>query len=119
GRNDFVYAMPGPVSTINPTGPGMSDLNVTSAWEPAYETLVDFYWPIHLADTKKILAKSGVTGLVKPLLASSWEVSSDAKTYRFHLRKGVKSQYGNVFSADDVVWSIQKVFAAAATGRFV
>ncbi|RQW81390.1 MAG: ABC transporter substrate-binding protein [Methanothrix sp.] len=37
-----------------------------------------------------------------PDLASSWEVSPDAKTYTFHLKKGIKWQDGQDFSAEDV-----------------
>lgn len=37
-----------------------------------------------------------------PDLASSWEVSPDAKTYTFHLKKGIKWQDGKDFSAEDV-----------------
>ncbi|MCI1232610.1 MAG: ABC transporter substrate-binding protein [Bifidobacterium tibiigranuli] len=35
-------------------------------------------------------------------------VSDGGKTYTFHLRKGVKSQAGNPFTAQDVYWSLQR-----------
>ncbi|GAA4680854.1 hypothetical protein GCM10025780_27710 [Frondihabitans cladoniiphilus] len=45
-----------------------------------------------------------------PSLATSYDISSDQKTLTFHLRKGVVSQEGNPFTADDVVWSFQQKF---------
>lgn len=39
----------------------------------------------------------------EPVLAQSWEVLPDQKTYRFHLRPGVVWQDGQFFSADDVL----------------
>jgi peptide/nickel transport system substrate-binding protein len=44
---------------------------------------------------------------VEPALASSWE-QPDPKTWRFHLRQGVKFQGGEPFTADDVVFSYQR-----------
>jgi peptide/nickel transport system substrate-binding protein len=41
-------------------------------------------------------------------LAESWE-QLDAKTVRFHLRKGVKFHSGNPFTADDVVWTYNRI----------
>src|SRR4051812_38356444 len=41
---------------------------------------------------------------LEPALAESWE-QPDSTTYRFHLRKGVKFQEGQPFTADDVVFS--------------
>ena len=43
--------------------------------------------------------------LVKPALAESWE-TPDAKTWIWHLRKGVKFHDGNEVTADDVKYSI-------------
>jgi peptide/nickel transport system substrate-binding protein len=39
------------------------------------------------------------------LLADSWEVSPDAKTYTFHLKQGIKFASGNPLTANDVVFS--------------
>ena len=41
-------------------------------------------------------------------LAESWEQVND-KTVRFHLRKGVKFHSGNDFTADDVVWTVNRL----------
>ena len=45
---------------------------------------------------------------IQPALAESWEVLEPTK-WRFHLRKGVKFHNGNDFTADDVVFSAERV----------
>jgi ABC-type transport system substrate-binding protein len=45
---------------------------------------------------------------VRPLLAESWEVSPDGKTYTFKLRKDVKFCDGRPMTAEDVVYSIKR-----------
>ncbi len=47
-------------------------------------------------------------GSFEPRLAETWEVV-DATTTRFHLRKGVKFHSGNDFTADDVVFTIERL----------
>ena len=44
---------------------------------------------------------------VEPALAERWE-NPDPRTWRFHLRHGVKFQEGQPFTADDVVFSYQR-----------
>ena len=39
------------------------------------------------------------------LLADTWEVTPDAKTYTFHLKKGIQFASGNPVTANDVVFS--------------
>lgn len=42
----------------------------------------------------------------KPLLAESWDISVDGKTYTFHLRKNLKFHDGTPLTANDVKFSI-------------
>ncbi len=44
----------------------------------------------------------------EPRLAEKWERVDDT-TYRFHLREGVKFHSGNEMTADDVVWTFERL----------
>jgi peptide/nickel transport system substrate-binding protein len=45
----------------------------------------------------------------KPCLAESWEASTDAMTWTFHLRHGVKFHDGSELTAEDVVFSMERM----------
>ena len=47
--------------------------------------------------------------VVKPRLATSWEISKDGKTYTFKLRPGVKFSSGNPLTANDVRFSLRRL----------
>ena len=47
--------------------------------------------------------------VVKPRLATSWEISKDGKTYTFKLRPGVKFSSGNPLTAQDVRFSLRRL----------
>jgi peptide/nickel transport system substrate-binding protein len=55
------------------------------------------------------LVKLDQDGEIVPLLASEWEVSDDNTTYTFTLREGVTFTNGAEFTAEDVVFSIERV----------
>jgi ABC-type transport system substrate-binding protein len=42
---------------------------------------------------------------IKPRMAESWDISSDATTFTFHLRKDIKWHDGTPFTAKDVVYT--------------
>ena len=50
-----------------------------------------------------------------PTLAVSWKVLNDT-TWEFKLRKGVKFHNGNPFTADDVVWSFDRIQNSKKSG---
>ena len=55
----------------------------------------------------------------EPRLAERVESSNDGKTLTFHLRKGVKSEFGNEFTAADVKWSWDRTFALNTAGMWM
>ncbi|GAC1353776.1 MAG: ABC transporter substrate-binding protein [Herpetosiphon sp.] len=48
-------------------------------------------------------------GKYQPALADKWEISPDATTYTFHLKKGVKFTDGTDFNADAVKFTFDRV----------
>jgi len=66
---------------------------------PVFNNLVRF------DNTKPQISPENIVGD----LAERWELSLDGKTYTFFLHKGVKWHDGTPFTADDVVYSIEKL----------
>lgn len=52
-------------------------------------------------------------------LATSWEVSEDGRTWTFNLRKDAVFHSGNPLTADDVVYSIQRVVTLRDQPSFI
>jgi peptide/nickel transport system substrate-binding protein len=52
------------------------------------------------------LTRSNDKGEIVPDLAESWDISSDGKTYTFHLRHDVVWHDGAPFNADDVTYTV-------------
>ena len=70
-----------------------------------YDKLVDFERP----DLKNVV----------PEVAEAWEVSEDGKTWTFRIRKGITFPSGRPLTADDVVWSLQRVIELKQTASWV
>ena len=49
-------------------------------------------------------------GTMKPMLAESWTQNDDASQWTFNLRKGVKFHHGKEFKAEDVIFTINRLF---------
>lgn len=54
---------------------------------------------------------------IGPMLADSWDISNEGKTYTFHLRQGVKFHNGAEMTSDDVVWSLKRWLDPATQWR--
>jgi len=63
------------------------------------------------------LTKINMDGSVVPLLAESWTVEPDGRSYTFKLRKGVKFQDGEAFDASDVKFSFERAKAEGSTNK--
>jgi len=67
---------------------------------------------------------TGKTNNIVPSLSDHWTISSDGKTYTFHLRPGIKFSNGQPVTAEDVAWTLNRfgnpkingVMAAVAVG---
>ena len=65
----------------------------------------------HLGHPYEGLTARGKDLKIEPALAEKWEISDDGLKWRFFLRKGVKFHGGEDFTADDVIFSADRVRA--------
>jgi peptide/nickel transport system substrate-binding protein len=72
---------------------------------------------VTLYNIYETLTKINPDGSVTPLLAESWEVSPDLRTYTFKLRKGVKFQNGEPFNAQSVKYSFDRAGGEKSTNK--
>ena len=63
------------------------------------------------------LTKINMDGKITPLLAESWSIDPDGKSYTFKLRKGVKFHDGETFDASDVKFSFERAKAPNSTNK--
>jgi peptide/nickel transport system substrate-binding protein len=63
------------------------------------------------------LTKINVDGSVTPLLAESWTMDPDGRSYTFKLRKGVKFHDGEAFDATDVKFSFERAKGDKSTNK--
>jgi len=47
----------------------------------------------------------------RPWIANSWNITPDGKTYTFHLKKGLRFHDGSEITAEDVVFSMERLVA--------
>ncbi len=70
---------------------------------------VDFPGSILMFNLYDFLVRPLPGGELQPSLAESWTISDDGKTYTFKLRDGVKFHDGAPLTADDVVFSANRM----------
>lgn len=63
------------------------------------------------------LVTTDLEGNIQPMLADSWELSEDGKTFTFHLRQGVLFHNGDEMVADDVVASMNRWIEISNYGK--
>jgi len=63
------------------------------------------------------LTRVGVDGAVTPLLAESWAITPDGKSYTFRLRKGIKFSDGSPMDAAAVKFSFDRARAPGSTNK--
>ena len=89
-----------PAPGLDPTGGAASAISEVTLYN-VYETLTKF----------------SEAGKAEPLLAESWTVSPDQKTYTFKLRQGVSFHNGEPFNAAAVKFSFERAAADGSTNK--
>ena len=87
----FIFSGPAEPIILNPTLAG------------------DTYSNYVLAQIMGSLVEYDENLLIQPMLAKSWEISDDGKTYTFNLERGVKWHDGEDFTSEDVVYTFKTI----------
>ncbi len=93
-------------------------LDLGAEWKPTTYP----YEPVAFADPTKV---PGFTypdfhdQVMTPGIMQSCDLSDDGKSATFKMRKGVKSGAGHEFTADDVLWKVQRSASLKSIGSFI
>lgn len=87
---------------VRPLGAEPPHLNPITASDASESTINQFVYEALAERNPKTLE-------FEPRLAESWEESEDHLTFTFHLRKDVKWHDGEPFTADDVIYSYERI----------
>ena len=79
----------------------------SSTLDPAYIIDTADYAVTDLAYDNLLMIQPDFS--VKPELATSWEANDDLSSYTFHLRRGVKFHHGKDFTAEDVLFTFNRL----------
>ena len=94
----------------------VSVLNADIQTADVQKTSKDYEIPMNIFDRLVDIevAADGSSKIV-PSLAELWEISDDGLEYTFHLRQGVKFHNGNDFTAEDVVYTFNRLLTAVGS----
>lgn len=107
---------PSPTSSSpspTPTQKMVKAIRHTESWSKHIDPAVasDYGGSTALCNMYDTLVFPKPEGGVKPWLAKSWTVSDDGLTYTFELQQGVKFHNGDELTAEDVVFSLNRLLA--------
>ena len=83
-----------------------------------YEKVPDPEFPEALREDIAVHSDKPYNLNLKGKLAEKWEVTSDGTVARFFLRQGVKSNWGNELTAEDVKWTWDRKLHLTGLGPF-
>lgn len=100
-----------PTPTPTPTATEIKVIRHTNSWPCYIDPAVgsDYASSTAICNMYDSLVFPDPDGSVKPLLAKSWVISEDSLTYTFTLVPGVKFHNGDELTAEDVVFSLQRL----------
>jgi len=90
---------------------------VTVFWDPSEGFSSEVIWQSNAYET--LLRYDPLTDKFTPVLAESYEKSSDGLSWTFHLRKGVKFHTGREMDAEAVKSSIDRTIAIGKGASFI
>jgi peptide/nickel transport system substrate-binding protein/oligopeptide transport system substrate-binding protein len=113
-----VPAAPGAPAAPAPVKAGVKTLTIAQDTDPGTAdpqlTTEEYFLPLNLYDrlVEAVTTTPGKSEL-QPGLAEKWDVTPDGLKYTFYLRKGAKFHNGDVLTADDVIFTFDRMLDPA------